>query len=219
MSVILLIAIGVLAGVSLTGFLSMRRRRELLARFAFPGHIAGRVQAVYPHLSAADCAVVMDGLRQFLAVALAARGGRVAMPSQAVDVAWHEFILSTRDYQDFCRRVLGRFLHHTPAEALTGGWIRKAVRVEGLRRAWALACRSEGLDPKRAARLPLLFAIDGRLAIPGGFIYALDCKAGGVAAGGAVTYCAADLAPVDGGCTGGSCLGDGGGDGGGCGGD
>ncbi len=40
------------------------------------------------------------------------------MPSQVVDDAWHEFILSTRIYGDFCRRAFGYFLHHTPAEAM-----------------------------------------------------------------------------------------------------
>lgn len=219
MSVVLSIAVAIVVGVSLTGFLRTRRRRGRLERFAFPGHLAHKVQAAYPHLTAAECALVMDGLRQFFAVALAARGGRVAMPSQAVDTAWHAFILSTRDYQDFCRRVLGRFLHHTPAEALTGGWLRKAVRAEGLRRSWRLACQHEGLDPSKATRLPLLFALDGQLAIPGGFTYALDCRKGGAAAGAGAAYCAADLAPVDGGCTGGGCSGDGGGDSGGCGGD
>ncbi len=42
----------------------------------------------------------------------------VAMPSQVVDVAWHELILHTRLYQHVCRKGLGRFLHHTPAQAM-----------------------------------------------------------------------------------------------------
>ncbi len=40
------------------------------------------------------------------------------MPSQVVDDAWHEFILFTRAYQQYCNKALGRYLHHTPAEAM-----------------------------------------------------------------------------------------------------
>lgn len=35
-------------------------------------------------------------------------------PSQSVDLGWHEFILFTKSYSDFCHEELGRFIHHTP---------------------------------------------------------------------------------------------------------
>ncbi len=35
-------------------------------------------------------------------------------PSYWVDMAWHEFILHTRLYEEFCLGTLGRFIHHTP---------------------------------------------------------------------------------------------------------
>lgn len=37
-------------------------------------------------------------------------------PSAAVDVAWHNFILFTRDYMDYCTTHLGRYVHHVPDE-------------------------------------------------------------------------------------------------------
>lgn len=40
--------------------------------------------------------------------------------TQIVDDAWHAFILDTPAYAEFCRDALGRFLHHRPAEAMTG---------------------------------------------------------------------------------------------------
>ncbi len=36
------------------------------------------------------------------------------VPSTAVDEYWHEFILFTKEYQDFCINVAGRFIHHEP---------------------------------------------------------------------------------------------------------
>lgn len=52
------------------------------------------------------------------------------MPSQAVDVLWHAFILHTQAYQGWCQNALGFFLHHTPAEALGA----QARHNDGLRR-------------------------------------------------------------------------------------
>jgi hypothetical protein len=222
-----LIALAVAAALALATFALPQYRLRRLARFRFPDHIARRVRSAYPHLSDADCARVMEGLRQFFAVSILAQGRRVAMPSQAVDTAWHEFILSTRAYRDFCRGTLGRFLHHTPAEAMRS----PTHAQDGIRRAWRLCCRQEVIDAGRPKRLPLLFAIDADLAIPGGFTYALDCRrarrAGsahaGASGGGGGEYCAGHIGcSSGGGCSGdggGDGDGDGGGDGGGCGGD
>lgn len=40
---------------------------------------------------------------------------KIAMLSPEVDGLWHEFILFTRQYVDFCDRFLGGYLHHEPA--------------------------------------------------------------------------------------------------------
>ncbi len=139
---------------------------------------------------------------------------------------WHAFILDTRAYGRFCARAFGRFLHHSQAQTLG----RDARRNDGLRRTWFHACRLEGIDPRAPAALPLLFALDAALAIPGGFVYQPDCgliqaaAASGVHCGtsfsdGAVAGDAASFGGEDGSGGGGGADGDGGGDGGGgCGG-
>ena len=40
------------------------------------------------------------------------------MPSNAVDEAWHEMILMTREYTWFCEQAFGRYLHHSPDSTL-----------------------------------------------------------------------------------------------------
>jgi uncharacterized membrane protein YgcG len=35
-------------------------------------------------------------------------------PPEPVDVAWHAFILHTRDYEAYCRERFGRVIHHEP---------------------------------------------------------------------------------------------------------
>ena len=94
------------------------------------------------------------------------------MPSQVVDDHWHEFILFTRPYEHFCRRAFGRYLHHTPTEAMAS----PTQAGEGLKRTWKLACKLAGIDPKNPTLLPPLFAIDALLGIENGFHYTLDCS-------------------------------------------
>lgn len=42
-------------------------------------------------------------------------------PSPSADIAWHEFILHTREYAAFCQRIAGRFIHHQPSGDECGG--------------------------------------------------------------------------------------------------
>lgn len=39
---------------------------------------------------------------------------QVLAPSKKVDKAWHEFLLFTREYEEFCRERYGRMIHHDP---------------------------------------------------------------------------------------------------------
>ncbi|MDB4873194.1 MAG: hypothetical protein JWL97_4198 [Gemmatimonadales bacterium] len=40
--------------------------------------------------------------------------GRSLAPSEAIDPAWHVFILHTSEYAAFCQHIAGRFIHHRP---------------------------------------------------------------------------------------------------------
>ncbi|MBN8482511.1 MAG: hypothetical protein J0L88_13085 [Xanthomonadales bacterium] len=193
-------------------------RANFVRDYRFPPGLLAALGRDYPHLRGGDLQLVGRGLRQFFLAWL--RGGRkpVSMPSQVVDALWHAFILHTRAYDAFCRQAFGRFLHHTPASVL--GADRR--NNEGLRRVWWHACREENIDPRKPTRLPLLFALDAKLGIEGGYRYALDCARLREARDG-TTQCAGDFgdAGIDGSTDGfGDGSGDGGdGDGGGCGGD
>jgi hypothetical protein len=194
-----------------------RARARFVADFRFPAGLARKVRERYPHLSDAQADMVLRELRTFFQVALAAQGRMVSMPSQAVDVAWHEFILFTKGYRLFCRRGLGRFLDHTPAEYMA----TPNTARQGLRRTWLQACRLDGINPRKPERLPMLFALDALLLIPDGFRYVLNC-AGPDGARSGDAYCAGDIgcSGGGGGCSGGSdsSSGDAGDGGSGCGG-
>jgi hypothetical protein len=91
--------------------------------------------------------LVETGLRQWLrCCAPALRDGRViAMPSHAVDEAWHGFILCTARYSAFCDDAYGRFLHHHPEGGAPAGSSALADSTrDQLRRtviAWALVAQ------------------------------------------------------------------------------
>ena len=149
-----------------------QEQEHFIETYAFPSSIATKIQTTYPHLSSDQVSLALKGLREFFHACQRASKVMVAMPSQVVDVAWHAFILSTRDYERFCQHAFGRFLHHTPAEAME----KPEKAQDGIKRIWNSACTREGIDPKSPHRLPLLFALDTDLEIPDGFTYSLDCQ-------------------------------------------
>lgn len=174
------------------------QRDHYIREFTLPAGLLDRLAKRRPEFSLKDRVLVARALRQFFLVYLHSGRRFVAMPSQAADDLWHEFILYTKNYDAFCRKAFGGFLHHTPAVVL--GADRR--NNEGLRRAWWYACREENIDPRRPARLPLLFALDAKLGLADGFTYALDCKL--PRPDGRNVHCVADLgdAGIDGGTAG-----------------
>ena len=159
--------------VATLGYMESSLRRQFIREARMPPFLVGKLRAAHPGLSIRDAELVLRGLRQFFMAHL--RSGRkfVAMPSKVVDTAWHEFILHTQGYQNWCHAAFGGMLHHSPAEVLG----KDPKRNDGLRRSWYWACKEESIDPRKPARLPLLFALDVKFGIPGGFDYVPDCKA------------------------------------------
>ena len=148
------------------------RQLKFIEKYSFHPAIRSKLLKKHPDLKNEQLDLVFRGLRDYFYMCNRARRRMVSMPSQVVDDAWHEFILFTKTYQRFCRRAVGRFLHHTPAEAMR----TPTLAQDGIKRAWRLACAKEGIDPALPDKLPLIFAIDGLLNIKNGFIYAADCK-------------------------------------------
>jgi hypothetical protein len=139
----------------------------------FPPGLLERFHKQRPDLSLKDQQLVARAMRQFFLVYLKSGFKHISMPSQVVDDMWHEFILYTKNYEQFCKKAFGRYMHHTPA-AILGASQRSN---DGLRRTWWFACLEENINPRRATRLPLLFALDSKWNIADGFRYEPDCSA------------------------------------------
>ena len=202
------------------------RRADTIRTFSLPMGLYEKLRKRRPELTAKDCQLVGNGLRQFFMAYLKSGHRFVAMPSQVADDLWHEFILYTKNYDEFCRQAFGRFLHHTPAVVISGvigaGDMKKTGDMSqardvvpagevsrdhnraniGLRRCWWYTCREENINPGKPSRLPLLFALDSKLKIADGFHYLANCNPvrRNATEGSRDVYCGSDFssASIDG---------------------
>jgi hypothetical protein len=78
--------------------------------FKHPG-LVSRLQTKLG-LSPEDAEMLFQDVKRFLF--LCATSDQRVAPPKMVDEGWHHFILFTLDYQRFCAKFLGKFIHHTP---------------------------------------------------------------------------------------------------------
>jgi hypothetical protein len=88
-----------------------RRRSDREAATYSNESVVARIQA--------DAGVDRDTARTWfhemlMFLDLVADSKRFLSPPEPVDVAWHAFILHTRDYEAYCRERYGRVIHHRP---------------------------------------------------------------------------------------------------------
>jgi len=173
-----ILLIGLMLGLALSMHFFVARNKRTKARsdfidnYQFPDKLETSVAEAYPHLSKADIRQVIKALREYFHVCNEGGKDFISMPSEVVDIAWHEFILFTRKYSDFCNKAFGRFLHHTPAEGLA----EPNLAQSGIRNAWRIACSRAYINPASPSKLPLLFGIDAMLKISNGYHYEIDCQ-------------------------------------------
>ena len=123
MTPFLLALLLVLAGIGITIALrsvqhrrdeTRRQRLDFIRGYRFPLVLENRLADALPTLDRGQRDQVLEHLRAWFLLLAARPGEPFGMPSRAVDVAWHEFILLTREYTSFCDRGFGRYLHHEP---------------------------------------------------------------------------------------------------------
>ena len=153
-------------------------RRLFIEKYPFPRVLRFKLEQAYPHLSHEQTTMVLEGLRTWFRMINEHKRANFGMPSVAVDTAWHEFILLTQQYADFCQQAFGKFLHHAP----TNG-DEKAKR-DGLARTYGLGAGAAlgvagiaGIAGATALSGHDLFSLDQQLGIPGGSQYAPDALA------------------------------------------
>jgi hypothetical protein len=140
---------------------ALDRRRIYIESYSFPAALREKLEA-HPDLdlTGSQVSLVLDGLRSWFVACLYADGKTLGMPSRAVDVAWHEFILLTREYQAFCDEAFGYYLHHSPEETMD------EAMPATLRRTLTTLERDPAVPGY--VGIPFLFALDGELGIEDG---------------------------------------------------
>ena len=116
---VFLVAIGAFIAYRVWRNHTLQRRIDAIRKHPFPQSMRMKFRDAQPNLTESQEHQVFEGLRDYFILCAQAQGRFVSMPSQVADDAWHAFILHTRYYQGFCKKAFGRFLHHTPAEAMT----------------------------------------------------------------------------------------------------
>jgi hypothetical protein len=61
---------------------------------------------------------LLGEFRRFMIIA-ALEGPPLAIPNAAVDDVWHEFLLFTRQYREFCTATVGEYVDHVPHSTAT----------------------------------------------------------------------------------------------------
>ena len=139
----------------------LERRRIYIESYSFPGALREKLEE-HPDLdlSGSQISLVLDGLRTWFVACLYADGKTLGMPSKAVDVAWHEFILMTREYQSFCDEAFGYYLHHSPEETMDEAMPATLNRT-------LTTIERQPMVPGYVG-IPFLFALDGSSGSPTG---------------------------------------------------
>jgi hypothetical protein len=143
--------------------LRIRQAQERIASVAFDPSVERQLRSRYPQFSPAQVELVLDGLRQWFELCALVDLAPLTIPSVAVDEAWHAFICSTANYREFCTVVFGRYLDHQPPDAHASATPDPGRDA----RTWVAACAVEGINPVTPDRLPLIYALDTELTIPG----------------------------------------------------
>lgn len=184
--------------VTMGAFLKRQRQKRLqaLQDYVFPESYRDEVTRRYLHLSAEDVNLAFEQLRLYFSICLAKKPVSVAMPSRIVDTCWHVFICDTREYREFCDKVLGDFLHHKAwteanlsiqseltevtehqenvdvSEEMKTQLMLESRNQLAAARIYQWAAEFEGKEQDSLSTgVPLLFRIDEELAINDGFFY------------------------------------------------
>ena len=179
-TVVAFFAVGFAIVTAVLAIKARRVARQETERFAaidglvFSEGFRRKFTRLHPHLDSAQRLLIEAGLRNWFRCCAQSGLARLAMPSRAVDAAWHGFILFTAEYRFFCQQAFGRYLDHVPAEASPD----LERDLAPWHRVWQAACAIERIDPQKPSRLPTLFAMDSAVAWPDGSVWRSDCRSG-----------------------------------------
>lgn len=108
--------------------MSYREEQDRLTK-AFPTEVLLFHQRL-TGIESSEAEMRRDGLVKFL-IACRRCGPQVA--SESVDELWHDFLLFTAEYREYCSEYLGGFVEHRPINGEgPSGYLDSRARLEGI---------------------------------------------------------------------------------------
>lgn len=136
-----------------------RNKIKVVDKTPLPEALFIKFKRLYPQYSDHEVLEIESGLRDFFKLCILDKEHIIFMPSKCVDDLWHQFILFTNEYHDYCNKVFGNYLHHHPS-------VSKTDQVFCGSAAYSLAKSLDSLE-SRACSEPRLFTIDMSLSVEG----------------------------------------------------
>jgi hypothetical protein len=152
-----------------------RTNLQAIYDFQWPDYLLKKWRDQFPLAPEGIEQEVALGLTEWFVILAAGHPRTFGMTSKSIDALWHELILNTRLYTDFCTRVVGFFVHHATNEADLRPNAALEQHLDTLR-TWMAACQLEGIDPRHPLRLPRLFSLDAMICPESGHVFSLEAQ-------------------------------------------
>jgi len=126
---------------------------------------------------------VVKGLKQFFLICLENKmqimslsSKTVGLPSKLISSVLKDFMTSSKEYELFCKKAFGKFLHYTDSENMNSEPIECEISEStfALVNTWNTACQIEEVDHTKPKKIPLIFKIDREADIKNGLHYTLN---------------------------------------------
>ncbi len=159
------VGVSVLAAIIAAALLYPMLKTRAVRKYRFTDEIGASLASKHTHLSAQDCAEIIEGLRDVFLIAFD-EAKTLALPSLAVADAWSALPGNSQNRK--CLYDLG------PCAVVQPDFVAEGVSSDALSMTWRRCCEHERINEHFPDRLPRLFALDARLAIPGGSRYSIE---------------------------------------------
>jgi hypothetical protein len=142
----------------------------------WPPHSLASWREKHPNAPPSAEDEVSEGLKEWFIIVKSAHPRMLGMTSVSIDDLWHEIILDTRFYADFCNRYIGFFVHHTTNKANPQSDSAMQQELSNSMRTWMAACYLIQANPYQPSQLPRLFRLDRHFSTLRGHYFKLPSE-------------------------------------------
>lgn len=151
---------------------NIARKSVARKKYRPSGIVIEKLKKKYPGITDGEIELVWQALYSFFEIIRRARnsGEKVEayMPSVIVDDLWHEMILDTKNYMNFCKKFYGNYIHHHPGTVkFETDFTDKEVNLDTVKTYGIL----KEMKVELFNGLPLLLSVDEVLGVKNGFRY------------------------------------------------